>query len=198
MKLREIIKLSCVMLSLDEILQSTELYDENFDILDEQSVTTSGTNIERNLNLLIKCFNLAYSELATDYFPLITLEKIIVNDGNFNLKNLQNDFYKLVKLEDRDGLSACYDIYDNILYTKNGEYTLVYCYVPQKLTLNSEVNNFNGKLVDRVFAYGVNKEYCFISGLYSEAESYKSKFEEAIKLCKTIKREIKLPRRRWR
>jgi len=198
MKLREIIKLSCVMLSLDDLLSSTELYDENFDILDEHSVTTSGTNIERNLNLLINCFNIAYSEIATDYFPLITLEKIIVTNGCFKLSNLQNEFYKLVKLEDKEGLSVCYDIYDNILYVKNGEYNLVYCYVPNKLTLNSEVNNFNGKLVDRVFAYGINKEYCFISGLYSEAESYKSKFEEAIKASKTIKREIKLPRRRWR
>ena len=198
MKLREIIKLSCVMLGLEELLTSTELYDENFDILDEHSVTTSGTNIERNLNLLIKCFNISYSEIATDYFPLITLETIKVTDGCYKLKNLQNEFYKLIKLEDSDGFSCYYDLYDNILYVKNGEYKLVYCYVPNKLTRNSEVNNFNGKLVDRVFAYGINKEYCFISGLYSEAESYKSKFEEAIKSSKIIRRQIRLPKRRWR
>lgn len=198
MKLREIIKLSCVMLGLEDLLTSTELYDEAFDTLDENVLLSQGTNTQKNLNLLVKCFNIVNSEIATDYFPLITLEKISVKDGSFKLIDLQNDFYKLIKLEDKDGLSVCYEIYDNILYVKNGEYNLVYCYVPQKLTLNSEVNNFNGKLVDRIFAYGINKEYCFISGLYSEAECYKNKFEDGIKFSKIVRKQINLPKRRWR
>jgi len=197
MKLRDIIKLSCVMLSLEEVLQSRELYDENFDILDEMQVNTAGTSLEKTFNLLINCFNNAYQEIATDYFPLITMEKITVVNGCYNLSNLSNNFYKLVKIEDNYGQSVDAKIYDNFIYIKNGEYNVVYCYTPNKITLNGSINNFNGRLVDRVFAYALNKEYCFVSGLYSEAESYKTKFEEAIKMAKSNKKEIKLPKRRW-
>lgn len=197
MKLREIIKLSSVMLNLDDILNGEHIYDESFDITDEQNVILNGSIEERNLNLLVKCFNLVYSELATDYFPLITLENIEVINGSFNLNNLQNNFYKIVKLENEQGFVGKFEIYDNILYIKNGKYKLIYAYTPEKVTLNSDINNFNGKIVDRVFAYGLNKEFCFISGLYSEAESYKTKFEEAIKSASILKRNINLPRRRW-
>ena len=125
------------------------------------------------------------------------LENIEVTNGSFNLKNLQNNFYKIVKIESENGLVERFEIYDNILYVKNGKYKLVYAYSPEKVTLNSDVNTFNGKIVDRIFAYGLNKEFCFISGLYSEAESYKTKFEEAIKSVSIVKRNINLPRRRW-
>lgn len=197
MKLRDIIKLSSIMLSLDDIITSEELYNEEFDIKDEKSIIFDGTSIERTINLMIHCFNIINSEIATDYFPLVSLETIEVKNGIFNLASLDHEFYKLVKLEDKNFLSAKYEIYDNILYAKDGKYKIVYCYVPEKVTLNSEINNFNGKVLDRVFAYGINKEYCFISGLYSEADSYKTKFEESLKMAQMLKREIKLPKRRW-
>lgn len=197
MKLREIIKLSCMMLSIDDVLNGEKLYDENFDILDEDSIITSGSVEERNLNLLVKCFNLVYSEIATDYFPLITMENIKVSNKSFNLNELQNNFHKIIKIECNDKIVDKYEIYDSILYLDNGEYKIVYAYTPTKVTLNSEINNFNGKIVDRVFAYGLNKEFCFISGLYSEAESYKTKFEQGLESASRLKRNIKLPKRRW-
>ncbi|MBE5745764.1 MAG: hypothetical protein E7359_00540 [Clostridiales bacterium] len=197
MKLREVIKLSSIMLNIDEVLNGDKIYDESYDLIDEKSINTSNSVEERNLNLLVKCFNLVYTELATDYFPLITMETIKIENGSFNLNNLSNIFYKIVKIECNDNLVDKFDIYDNILYLKNGEYKIVYAYTPVKVSLNSELNTFNGKISDRVFAYGLNKEYCFISGLYSEAESYRTKFEECLKSASVLKHSIKLPKRRW-
>lgn len=197
MKLREIVKLSCIMLNIDEVLNGEKLYDESFDIENENSIILTGSVEERNLNLLVRCFNLVYNEIATDYFPLITLENIKITNGSFNLNNLQNKFYKLIKIESDDILVNKFEIYDNILYLKNGDYKIVYAYSPDKVTLNSEINTFNGKIMDRIFAYGLNKEFCFISGLYSESESYKAKFEESLKSAKIVKHSIKLPKRRW-
>jgi len=197
MKLREIIKLACVILQLDELLNSEYLFDENYDILDEQSILTSGTSTEKTLNLLIKCFNLAYSEIATDYLPLITMQNVTVYDGVYNLNALDNNFYKLIKLENKNGESSSFKIVDNILYAKNGDYQLYYCYIPNALTLNSDVSNFNGRVYDRIFVYGLVKEFYCINGLYEEAKFFQTKFEESIKNSKVVKKEIKLPKRRW-
>lgn len=197
MKLREIIKLSAIMLSNDDVLNGTKLYDESYDILDEQSVITSGSVEERTLNLLMRCFNLAYSELATDYFSLVTTEKIEIKDGTFDLNLLEQNFYKLVKLENESGDSVKCEVFDNTLYAEPNVYSLIYSFIPAFATLNTELNNFNGKVSERIFVYGLIKEYCFISGLYGEAESYKTKFEEAIKYALRLKKNVYLKNRRW-
>ena len=197
MKLREIIKLSAIMLNLDEILSSEDLYDDTYDITSEDTTLTEGESIDISFNLLIRCFNLAYSEIATDYIPLIDCCKITVENGEYNLSNLTKKFYKLVKLEDKYGSAVKCNIYNNVLKAKDGEYNLIYCYLPSFATLNSDIIDFNGKVVDRIFAYGLNKEYCYICGMYDEANSYKEKFEDCLKSCSTIKKNLVLPRRRW-
>ena len=198
MKLREIVKLSSIMLNIEDVLNSTKLYDESFDVLDEDTTLTSDTNIDKTFNLLIRCFNLVYSEIATDYLHLINKEKIEVKNGQFELKNLNKNFYKFVKLEDKNFNSVNCEIYNDTLYSLDGEYGLVYCYKPSFVTLNSEIDDFNGKITDRVLAYGLNKEYCYILGLYEDAESYKTKFEESLKSLNVIKKNIVLKnKRRW-
>lgn len=197
MKLREIIKLSSIMLNLEEILASDKLYDTNYDILNEDEILLQGDDIDKTFNLLVRCFNLAYSEIATDYLSLTCVEKIKIEKERFNLTELDNKFFKLIKLEDKNGNEVKCSIYDNVLYAKDGDYKLYYCYVPAFATLNSEINSFNGKILDRIFAYGLNKEYCYISGLYEESNSYRNKFEEALKSCIVIKKNLTMPKRRW-
>lgn len=197
MKLRDIIKLSSIMLNLEDILNSEKLYDETFVIENEQEVIKGNDDVEKEINLLIRCFNLVYNEIATDYFPLIKMEEIEVSKGFFNLNRLENRFYKFVKLEDKNSVSINCKIYDNILYAKDGKFKLIYGYIPNKVGLNDEIINFNGKLDERIFALGLNKEYCFIGGLYEEAKSYKTKFEEGLKSISAIKKNITMPKRRW-
>lgn len=197
MKLRDIVKLSAIMLNLDDVLSSEELYDASYDIDSEDEVLTDGDDIDKTFNLLIRCFNLAYSEIATDYVPLLDSCEIQVSGGEFDLTSLDNTFYKFIKLEDKLGREIKCNIYNNTLKAQDGTYNLIYCYVPEFCSLNDDVNNFNGKILDRVFAYGINKEYCYISGMYEEANSYKIKFEESLKACCQNKKSVILPRRRW-
>ena len=200
MKLREIVKLSSIMLGLEDILTMEELYNSSFDILNEDTYlqndeATNAINV-RNLNLLVRCFNLAYSEIATDYVPLTFKESVTVTTGYIDLSTLTKKFYKLIKIENAKKGKIEYEMYNNKIYLENGVYTLTYRYIPTFATLNSELETFNGKILDRVFAYGLNKEYCYISGLYSEAESWKNKFEDSLKLV-LMKQNFNLPKRRW-
>ena len=200
MKLREIVKLSSIMLGLEDILTMEELYNSSFDILNEDTYLqndseTNAINI-RNLNLLVRCFNLAYSEIATDYVPLTFKENVTVTNGYIDLSTLTKKFYKLIKIESPKNDKVEYEMYANKIYLNNGVYTIVYRYIPTFATLNSDLETFDGKILDRVFAYGLNKEYCYISGLYNEAESWKNKFEDSLKLV-LMKQNFNLPKRRW-
>jgi len=200
MKLRDVIKLSATMLSLDEILNGTKIYDETFDITKEYNVIAEGTtktSEEKTLELLVRCFNLVYQELATDYIPLVVCENIVISKGSFDLADLDYKFYKLVKLVDKNGYEVKTEIYDNVLYAKNGNYKLIYCYIPEFASLNSTLNDFNGKLTDRVFALGLNKEYCYVCGLFDESLAFKTKFEDSLNACERQKKNIIMPKRRW-
>ena len=57
MKLKDIIKLSCVMLNLDDVLNSDLLDDDNFALKTFEEISKNGTNVEQTINLLVKCFN---------------------------------------------------------------------------------------------------------------------------------------------
>ena len=200
MKLRDVVKLSATMLSLDDILNASKIYDATFDITKEYNVVTEGnvkTEEEKLIELLVRCFNLVYSELASDYIPLVVCENIAVLKGSFNLTGLDNKFYKLIKLVDNFGLEVKCEIFDNVLYAKNGEYKIIYCYKPEFATLNSDLNDFNGKITNRVFALGLCKEYCYICGQYEESKDYKQKFEDSLISCEKNKKNIVMPKRRW-
>ncbi|MGN1222649.1 MAG: hypothetical protein ACI4T1_00770 [Christensenellales bacterium] len=198
MKLREIIKLSSDLLNLEDVLNGEKIYDETYDVLDDETLVSEGTLEDRTISLLVKCFNLVYSEIATDYLQLITFEDIEVEDEKFFLSNLENKFYKLIKVENEFGISVPFKVYDDILYLNNGKYKIYYAYIPSQVSLNSEVNNFNGKLSVRLFAFGLSKEYCFISGLYNDASLFKTRFEEGLFLASKEKKNIIMPGRRWK
>lgn len=200
MKVRDIVKLSATMLGLDELLDGSKIYDETFDIEKEYNEITEGavkSSEEKTLELLTRCFNLVYKEIATDYIPLAIVENIEVSGGSFSLSKLDKDFYKLCRLENKFGIEVKCEIYDNVLYVKDGNYRIVYCYKPEFATLNSEVSDFNGKLTDRVLALGLNKEYCYVSGEYDQSGVYKSKFEESLECAMRARKNIVMPRRRW-
>ncbi len=200
MKLRDVLKLSATMLSLDEILDGSKIYDETFDCSKDYtkpSEETTKTSEEKTLELLVRCFNLVYQEIATDYIQLAVCEDITISDGNFNLNSLDNKFYKLIKLVDQNGFDKKCEIYDDVLYAKNGNYKIIYCYIPTFALLNSDLCDFNGKITDRLFALGVCKEYCYICSRFNESNAYKNKFEDSLKACDKSKKNIVLPKRRW-
>ncbi|MGN1208380.1 MAG: hypothetical protein ACI4TI_02825 [Christensenellales bacterium] len=200
MKLRDIVKLSATILGLDEILDSSKIYDETFDVEKEYSQTVDGTtktNEEKIIELMVRCFNLVYQEIATDYIPLIECENIEIGSGSFCLSGLGKKFYKLIKLVDKFGVEVKSEIYDDVLYAKNGNYRIIYCYKPEFATLNSDLNDFGGKLTDRVFALGLNKEYCYVCGQYNESEAFKTKFEDSLSRCATVRKNMVMPKRRW-
>ncbi len=200
MKLRDVVKLSATMLSLDEILTGDKIFDETFEVTKEYNKVTEGvikTDEEKTLELMVRCFNLAYQEIATDYLPLVVCEDIEISDGSFDLTKLDNRFFKFVKLINKNSFEEKCEIYDDVLYAKNGTYKIIYCYIPSFAGLNSQLLDFNGKITDRILALGLCKEYCYICDRFNESTAFKTKFEDSLKACFKTKKNIVLPKRRW-
>jgi hypothetical protein len=188
MEIINILKNACVFLQKDELLETTEL----------GGAESSTTSQQKELSLLLRCLNLVYNQVATDYIPLIKTERFLPSSGEV----LFTSFYKKVldirKIVDKDGIKASYKLYPDRISTIDEEISVTYSYEPDELTgLESIMESFSEKLTERVMAYGVAMEYSFISGLHDDASIWEKRFKDGLLIASRKKSEIRLPARRW-
>ncbi len=188
MEIVNIIKNACVFLQKDELLETTEL----------GGVSVSTNAQKKELNILFRCLNLVYNEIATDYIPLIKTEKLSSNNGEILFSSLTNNILDIKRIEDKYGIRVNYKLYPDRILTTDGEVSLTYSYEPEELEdLESTMESFSEKLTERVCAYGVAMEYSFISGLHDDASIWETRFKDGLLIAVRKKSEIHLPARRW-
>lgn len=188
MEIVNIIKNACVFLQKDELLDITEL----------GGTSTSTTAQQKEINMLLRCLNLVYNEIATDYIPLIKTEKVASTNGEILFSSLTNKILDIKRIEDKYGIRVNYKLYPDKILTIDGEVCLTYSYEPEELEdLTSTMESFSEKLTERVFAYGVAMEYSFISGLHDDASIWETRFKDGLLIAVRKKSEMRLPARRW-
>lgn len=188
MQIVNIIKNACVFLQKDDLIKVVELGGDEVST-DEQ---------KRELNILLRCLNLVYNQIATDYIPLIHTEKIATINGEFLLKNFDKKIIDIKKVEDKFGIKTTFKLYPDKILTINGEISITYTYQPEELiNINSEMESFSEKVSERVMSYGLAMEYSFISGLYDDALIWEKRFKDGLKIASRNKSDMKLPPRRW-
>ena len=188
MEVKEIIKLTAIYLQMEEVLELSELGGE---------VTEPTELASKNLELLVRCLNLVYSEIASDYLPLKHCEDVEVENSEITISALSKKLINVLSLVDLYDKSVKYKVYPTSIKVENGSYKLEYSYMPEAVTIESDVEEFGGKLCERVFAYGVASEYSLISGLFDEATLWKKRFLDALLAVNSKKSEVKMPARRW-
>ncbi|MDD4110358.1 MAG: hypothetical protein PHS54_02265 [Clostridia bacterium] len=188
MEIINIIKNTCVFLQKDELLETTELGGEE----------TSTEAQQREISLLLRCLNLVYNSIATDYIPLIKTEIIMPINGEILFTSLSEKILDIKRIEDKYGLRLNYKLYPDRILTIDGEVTINYSYEPEELEdLTSTMESFSEKLTERVIAYGVAMEYSFISGLHDDASIWEKRFKDSLQIASRKKAEMRLPSRRW-
>lgn len=189
MEIVNIIKNACVFLQKDELL----------DVEDLGGATPSNSAQQKEIGILLRCLNLVYNQIATDYIPLLKTEKITPVNGEIVLSDLSKKILDIKRIEDKFGMRVNYKLYPNkIVLTISGEVTITYSYEPEELTaLTSIMESFSEKLTERVMAYGVAMEYSFISGLHDDASIWETRFKDGLLIAARKKSEMRLPNRRW-
>lgn len=179
MNLKQVILQVATILKLSNITQSKI---DDFDSID--SVT------QKDVNLIVSSANEVINEIATEYLPLVTTQTITVSKGVFDLQTLSKPLFKIIKLS-----GGVFRRELDKIYLSDGQYQITYSYLPQQVSLDApEIQLQNISIY--ALSYGVAREYCIISGNYSEAELWDSKFKEVMKLSKQ-KSVATLKVRRW-
>ncbi len=188
MSVKDIIKLVAIYLQQEDILELSEMGGE---------VTEPTDLTEKNLELLTRCLNLVYDEVATDYLPLKTVEELTVTDGVIELDTLTKRLINVIRLTDVNDCSVRYKLYPTSIETSTGNVNLEYSYMPDSVTIDDDIESFSGKLTKRIIAYGVASEYCLISGLYDEASLWEKRFKDALLIASRKKSDVTVKARRW-
>ncbi len=188
MTVKSIIKNACVFLQKDELLT----------LVDLDGAQQANENQTKELNHLVRCLNLVYKQIASEYIPLINEEKIYSDNGVIMLNSLTKKALDILRVENNVGIRLNYKLFPNRIETLGGNLTIKYSYQPEDIqNLTNEIETFSQKITERVVAYGVAMEYSFICGLHDDASIWEKRFKDSLLIACRKKSEIRLPRRRW-
>ena len=140
---------------------------------------------EENTATLLDCYNLVENELATDYFPLRTVDKVLIKENEIKYANLQRQAYRIMGVCDENSKEVKYKIYPQYMTIDkkyNGKYCLVrYAYVPKEKKID-DISDFEEGMFKDILAYEVCAEYCIINGDFEQGKLWDDKYKKAINL----------------
>lgn len=188
MTAKDVIKIVCVFLQKEELLDVEELGG---------SEAASESEL-KELNHMLRCLNLVINQIASDYIPLKFIETVTPVNGKVLFTSLNKKLIEVLRVEDKFGIRVNFKLYPEFLETINGDISITYSYEPENISnINQDLESFSQKIGERVIAYGVAMEYCFICGLHDDASIWEKRFKDALLIAARKKSEIKLPKRRW-
>lgn len=149
----------------------------------EKSAELLGVELtEENTENFVRCYNLIENELAIDYFPLRTVDKVLIKDNKIKYAELKNKPSRILSVRDFQNDDVKYTICIECLELKknyDGSYFFVrYNYIPEEKTIDEKCDYDCS--YEQVFKYGICEEYCFMQGDYETASAFNEKYKKAI------------------
>ena len=133
---------------------------------------------------LLRCYNIIEQELATDYFPMLEVDKFFHVDDKLHFKDFTRKPYMIKGIQDFRGDKVEYNINQEYIELKKnydgGTFFVTYYYMPEEKALYS--NCTYGAEYINIIKYGVAAEYCIAIGDFELAKIYSDKYKERIKL----------------
>lgn len=188
MTVKEIIKNVCIYLGKEELLNSSFFETDGKELSKEQT---------KDINKMVECINYIMEELATEYLPLVKTKQIKMTSGAIDLKDIDENLMEIISVKSLSGRTLRYTITDNKMICLATKVEINYKVYPEKLDINSTIENFGGRVSARIISYGVASEYCFLEMLYDDATLWESRYKNALLIASRKKGEIKLKKRGW-
>lgn len=180
------LKQSVVMLGKDNLLQTLPLGGQ----------LEPDTNEEKELDLLLFCFNQVLQTIASDYLPILKEKQILAQHGSVALTDIDTQLIEIKKVE-LDGVSIGFKVVGNVLKTAKGNLLVTYAVSPNQCHFNDSMEDFDLRISERTIALGVATEHSFITGEYTQAAVWENRFKAALESACRKKSDILIPPRRW-
>ncbi len=182
MLVKDVILKACDFIENEELAQaiisSSQLDQENQNVLDK----------------LVKCFNLVRNEIVCEYMPIVKMEKVISCENKILFSQLSGKVVDIISVKDKFGENVKFKLYDDYIMVEGQEVFVYYNTLPEELNIDGQ---FNSTISERVYAYGIVREYYFIQTLYEDAKVWDERFKNSIQTFERKKGETIIPRRRW-
>ena len=170
--------------TVEQLLES----QETLDFVNEQSI--------KDLRLILDSINITLTKIATENFPTLVEESIIVENNKFSIDNLSQKLFKIKEIT-CSGVRQKFSVQNGFIMLPNGSYTIKYAFLPTELTFDDEVNLYNGKLSILTLSYGACAYFALIKGIYNESEMWNEKFEFSLQKNFARLTGVNIKKRRW-
>ena len=177
MKVKKILALACSFIGEEDVVDLIDTMPED----------------ERVLKLL-KIFNLVRNEVASEYMPLLESEDFEIKDFKLPYSAFKFRPLKIFMVKDRFGRKLKFRSFPDYLMTKASKAKVTYSYQPAESSVEDEIEE---TLPERVYAYGVAREYFMREGSFEDAEIFEVRFKNSLQVLARKESSTFLARRRW-
>lgn len=177
MKVKNIISLACS-------------FTDNEDLADMILAETSDPRIDE----MVKLFNLVRNEVATEYMPMCAKEKIEVKDFKVSFSQFAKKPLEIKAVKNKRGRNVKFKVFPDYLFVQASECEITYSFQPEALNFEDEMEEC---LPERVYAYGLAREYLLKEGMMEDAQIFEVRFKNSLKILLRKKSEVVMPGRRW-
>lgn len=182
MFVKEVIKIACEFLDKKDLADKIALGEK------------LSADEEKEVEAMISNFNLVREEVACEILPIVKCEKFKTK----NLKVCFEDFsvypVSILAVKDASGRKVRNRVLDDGIVAFANEIEVWYTARPEILTIDDE---FSCSLPERVYAYGVAREYFIKKALYKDASVWEERFKNSLEMLDRNKQSRMVPRRRW-
>ena len=155
------------------------------------------TSTVKDLDIMLRCFNLVENEIALEYKPLVCIENITTENGIVNFDILTKPIIEIIKVEDESGNKLNYKLFHTYLKTKPENIVVYYTYIPEKKLLTGISDYTEVEIPQRVLAMGIACEFSLISAMYDEAVMWDKRYKDSLDRMTSKKIKQVMPARRW-
>lgn len=185
---KNIIKYAATYLGLSDLL--------TVNLLDGEQVATKEQEAE--INILLSCLNLVVNQIASEYVTLKNKVKLNSINGKVYYSSLSNNVVVDVLSVKLNGVDVKFNLKSDHLETACGNLEIEFAYQPSGCVSTFSTVDFNNiKINERIIAYGVVAEYCFLNASYDDAAIWDNRFKTSINNVVRPRREIKIKERLW-
>jgi len=180
MNVKTILKSACDILSLDDI--NTALNGTQFSE-SQQAI----------INKLLKCLNYIQNEITTEFIFIKNTEEISA-ENSFNFSNLTKTILRVISVKDENGNNLNFKLYPDHIKFSGIAKEITYDYIPEDCILTG---NLIAVVPNRVYAYGIAREYYLLLGLTDKALEFEKRFKNSLDSFMKTGKIVILPKRTW-